>query len=349
MKRTKWLALFAVLALVLAACGDGDDAAADTTAGPTDTTAAPDTPDTTEAPDTGAMAGQGGELLILQWQAPSQVNALLSSGTKDLLAGSIVLEPLARFTPDGQIVATLAVAIPSKADGSVAADNTSITVTLRDDVVWSDGTPFTADDVVFTFEYCSDELTGCSADFSTVASVVADDDLTVTITFNDPQPYPFNDFVGYTEPIISRAQFQNCIGEGASACTDENFAPIGTGPYMVIETRPEDTVTYEYNPNYRFAAEGKPFFGTVTIKGGGDAAASARSVLEIVEARTVFAWQKEVPEPRFACLDLELLHKRWRNPRIISGSEVLLHRLLIGIDVLIHKGLHSFPEVVDLV
>ena len=294
MKKTKWLALFAVLALVLAACG-GDDGVTDTTqdGGAAVTTEAPDeAPDTTEAPDTGAMAGQGGELLILQWQAPSQVNALLSSGTKDLLAGSIVLEPLARFTPDGQIVATLAVAIPSKADGSVAEDNTSITWTLLEGVLWSDGTPFTADDVVFTFEYCSDELTGCSADFTTVASVVADDDLTVTITFVDPQPYPFNDFVGYTEPIIQRAQFQNCIGEGASACTDENFAPIGTGPYMVMETRPEDTVTYEYNPNYRFAAEGKPFFGTVTIKGGGDAEASARSVLEIGEAD--YGWNLQV-------------------------------------------------------
>ncbi len=73
MKRVKWLALFAVLALVLAACGDGDDGAVDTTegdGGAAPTTAAPDTPDTTAAPDEGTMAGQGGELLILQWQAP---------------------------------------------------------------------------------------------------------------------------------------------------------------------------------------------------------------------------------------------------------------------------------------
>ena len=295
MKRVKWLALFAVLALVLAACGDGDDGAVDTTegdGGAAATTAAPDTPDTTAAPDEGTTAGQGGELLILQWQAPSQVNALLSSGTKDLLAGSIVLEPLARFNPEGELELTLAAAIPSKEDGSIAEDNSSITWTLRDDVVWSDGEPFTADDVVFTFEYCSDELTGCSGDFTTIASVVAADDLTVTVTFIDPQPYPFNDFVGFTEPIISRHQFQDCIGEGASACTDENFAPIGTGPYMVIETRPEDTVTYEYNPLYRGVAEGKPFFGTVTIKGGGDAEASARSVLEIGEAD--YGWNLQV-------------------------------------------------------
>jgi peptide/nickel transport system substrate-binding protein len=61
---------------------------------------------------------------------------------------------------------------------------------------------------------------------------------------------------------------------------------------MVTELKPEDTVTYAYNPNFRFASEGQPFFGTVTIKGGGDAEASARSVLEIGEAD--YAWNLQV-------------------------------------------------------
>jgi peptide/nickel transport system substrate-binding protein len=68
--------------------------------------------------------------------------------------------------------------------------------------------------------------------------------------------------------------------------------PNGTGPFMVTELRPEDTVLYEYNPNYRLVDEGKPFFGTVEIKGGGDAEASARSVLEIGEAD--YAWNLQV-------------------------------------------------------
>ena len=294
MKRTKWLALFGVLALVLAACGD-DDGVTETTedGGAAPTTAAPDeAPDTTEAPDTGALAGQGGELLILQWQAPSQANGLLSNGTKDLLASSLVLEPLAEFAPDGSVVPTLAVEVPTVENGGVAADFTSITWTLKEGVLWSDGTPFTSDDVVFTWEYCADELTGCSADFSTVDTVVAGDELTVTINFIDPQAFPYTVFVSYISPVVQRAQFQDCVGEGASACTDENFAPIGTGPFMITELRPEDTVSYEYNPNYRGAAEGQPFFGTVTIKGGGDAEASARSVLEIGEAD--YAWNLQV-------------------------------------------------------
>jgi peptide/nickel transport system substrate-binding protein len=281
--------MFAAFALVLAACSPAETGSSTTegetpgtTAGPTDTTAAP-----------GGEAGQGGELLLLQWQPPSQANAYLSTGTKDLLAASLVLEPLARITPDGGIEATLAAEIPTKENGGIAEDNMSITWTLKEGLVWSDGTPVTSADLVFTYEYCADPLTGCSGAPTTIASVEAVDDLTVTITFTEPQSYPYGAFfVGFTSPVIQQAQFADCIGDAAKTCSEQNFAPIGTGPFMVTELKPEDTVTYAYNPNYRGAAEGKPFFGTVTIKGGGDAESAARSVLEIGEAD--YAWNLQV-------------------------------------------------------
>ena len=52
--------------------------------------------------------------------------------------------------------------------------------------------------MVFTYEYCSDEATGCSLDLTTVASVVAVDDRNVMITFNEPKPFPYDQFVGYS-------------------------------------------------------------------------------------------------------------------------------------------------------
>ena len=103
------------------------------------------------------MAGQGGDLLLLQWQAPSQANAYLSTGTKDLLAGSLVLEPLAEYDQNGVVVPALAAEVPTVENGGVAADFTSITWTLQEGILWSDGTPLTADDVVFSWEYCQDE------------------------------------------------------------------------------------------------------------------------------------------------------------------------------------------------
>ena len=304
MKRLKLLALLAVFALFAAACGGSDGDSSDTATDADDMTevasseadeeeAAPAEEEAAPAEEEAmaeSTAGQGGELLLLQWQAPSQANVLLSGGTKDALAASLTLEPLARFSPDGVLEPALAEFIPTAGNG-ISDDLTEITWTLKD-VMWSDGTPFTADDVVFTYEYCSDEATGCSLDLTTVANVEAIDDRNVKITFLEPKPFPYDQFVGYLNPVIQRAQFADCVGAAASSCTDENFAPVGTGPYMVTELRPEDTVTYEYNPMWRGNAQGEPFFGTVTIKGGGDAEAAARSVLEIGEAD--YAWNLQV-------------------------------------------------------
>ena len=187
---------------------------------------------------------------------------------------------------------TLVDSIPSLGNG-VSDDLTQITWTLSEGILWADGSPLTADDVVFTYEYCTDELTGCGSDgFVDVTDVVADDDLNVTITFEAPKPYPYTTFVGYQQPILQRAQMEPCIGAAAQGCSAENFAPQGTGPYMVTDFRPEDTVAYVYNPNFRGHDIGQPFFETVTIKGGGDAEASARSVLEIGEAD--YAWNLQV-------------------------------------------------------
>ena len=99
----KLVALLAALVLIAAACGgddDGDEGATEseeTTEETAEDTA--EEPAEEEAAPTGE-AGQGGNLLILQWQAVSLANSYLSSGTKDLQAGSLVLEPLAEIRPN---------------------------------------------------------------------------------------------------------------------------------------------------------------------------------------------------------------------------------------------------------
>jgi peptide/nickel transport system substrate-binding protein len=304
----KLIALLAILAMFAAACGDDDDDSG-TADGGTDTDTedtdsgdsddggsdddAADEGDDAEAPAPTSGAGEGGNLVLLQWQAPSQANSYLSSGSKDLLAGSLVLEPLAEIGPDGALVPALAAEIPTAGNGGVAADGLSVTWTLRDDVLWSDGSPFTASDVVFTFAYCSDEATGCSSDaILKTDTVEAVDDYTVLVTFKEPQPYPYELFVSYTSPILQEAQMAECIGAAAVSCSDQNFAPIGTGPFVITELVPEDFVTAVMNENYRGIPDGQPFFGSVEIQGGGDAESAARSVLEIGEAD--YAWNLQV-------------------------------------------------------
>lgn len=239
-----------------------------------------------------AERGSDGQLNIIYWQAPSTQNPYLSGGTKEVESSSLVIEPLAGFDEAGNIYPRLVEEIPTVENGGVAEDLTSITWKLKPDLKWSDGTPVTAEDAVFTWQYCTHPEGGCAqaSFFEGVENIEPVDDRTIKITFTEPKPFPYTALVGAESPLIQKAQFENCMGAKAPECTDQNFNPVGTGPFTVKEFKPNDVIVYEANPNYR--EPDKPAFGTVVFKGGGDAAAAARSVLETGEFD--YAWNLQV-------------------------------------------------------
>ena len=227
--------------------------------------------------------GTDGTVNIIYWQAPSILNPYLSGGTKDVESSSIVLEPLAGYDQDGKLFARLAAEIPTVANGGIAKDLKSITWHLKKGLKWSDGSPVTAADVVFTGKYCMDPQGGCAqlSHFEGVKSIEEVDPLTVKITFKEPQPVPYGPFVSSESPILQKKQFENCMGAKAPTCTEANFNPIGTGPFKVTQFKPNDVIQFAANPNYRVADE--PHFAKVNFKGGGSAMASARAVLQTGE------------------------------------------------------------------
>ncbi len=239
-----------------------------------------------------AERGSDGHLNLLYWQAPSILNPFLSGGIKDTEASSMILEPLARHDENGQLVAWLVDDIPTIENGGVSQDMTSITWHITPGLKWSDGSDFTAHDVVFTSEYCMHPEGGCQQEskFFDVKSVKALDDLAVQVTFEKPKPFPYGPFVGHDSPILQKAQFEGCLGADAPNCTAENFGPHGTGPFRVTDFKANDVINLEANPHYREPA--KPGFATVTLKGGGDAAGAARAVLETGEFD--YAWNLQI-------------------------------------------------------
>ncbi|MCX7234373.1 MAG: peptide ABC transporter substrate-binding protein, partial [Burkholderiales bacterium] len=129
-----------------------------------------------------------------------------------------------------------------------------------------------------------------SSTFTPVDKVVALDDHTVRITFKAAKPYPYDIFGGATTPIIQKAQFKDCLGDKAPTCSKQNFNPVGTGPFMVKDFRPNDVIQMVANPNYRDPA--KPAFATLTLNAGGDAAAAGRAVMETGEFD--YAWNLQL-------------------------------------------------------
>jgi len=244
------------------------------------------------APMAMAERGSDGTVNIIYWQAPSILNPFLSGGTKDVESASLVIEPLARYNETGEMVPFLASQIPTVANGGVSGDLTTITWKIAPGLLWSDGTALTSADVKFTAEYCMHPEGGCAqlAFFDGVENVEAVDDLTVKITFSEPKPNPYGPFVGGQSPIIQAAQFADCLGAKAPECTEANFGPIGTGPFVVDDFRPNDVIQMSANPNYRDPA--KPAFAKVNFKGGGDANGAGRSVLETGEFD--YAWNLQL-------------------------------------------------------
>lgn len=243
------------------------------------------------APDTPSARGGGGRLRLLWWQAPTLLNAHLSSGLKDIDAARVIYEPLAAFNRQGEFVPILAAEIPSLANGGLTPEGHAVTWRLKRGVVWHDGAPFTADDVIFTWEYVADPATAAvtSGSYQNILRLDKRDDYTVTMVFKTPTPFWYDAFFAGRGHILPRHLFAPYKGQN-SRNAPYNLMPVGTGPYKIVKFAPGDAALFELNPSYH--VPNRPFFDAVELKGGGDAASAARAVLQTGEYD--FAWNLQV-------------------------------------------------------
>jgi peptide/nickel transport system substrate-binding protein len=222
--------------------------------------------------------GAGGELRIIQSQAPTVLAAHSSTGSKDNYAASLTSEPLFIYLEDGSLYPLLAAEVPTVENGQISEDLTTATISLREGVTWSDGTPFTANDVVFTWQWITNPDNGSVniETWSAISKLEAVDDLTAKATFAAPQLAWFDIFTGVDQGIIYPAHAFN--NDPANKNDAFLSAPIGTGPFKVDSFAPNDAVQFSMNENYREPT--KPFFSSVSFKGGGDAVSAGRAVVQ---------------------------------------------------------------------
>jgi len=232
-----------------------------------------------------------------------------------------------------------AVEIPWLASSySVAPDGMSVDVTLRDGVTWSDGQPFTSDDVKYTIELLRDTP---SLVFATdmqewVKDVTVIDPTHFRINLNKPNPRFFHIyFVENSEihiPILPKH-----IWQGQDPATFTNFElskgwPVGTGPYTLVDASGQ-AQTFDRNDNWWGAKSGfqqlpKPL-RVIFAEPGSDSTAAARmsnnefdigpalqpGVFEAARARNpnLISWNSEGPSwgAPDACLYTLGLNTRW--------------------------------------
>jgi peptide/nickel transport system substrate-binding protein len=153
---------------------------------------------------------------------------------------------LLKVDPDSEYVGDLAT------EWSVSDDALTYTFTLREGVQFSDGSDFTAADVVFTYDTVKENQgDNENVDLTRLSAVAATDDFTVEFQLSEPYS-PFLDTVALLGIVPSDAYDSEAFN---------NF-PIGTGPWQVVQYDADQQIIVEPNAFYY---EGAPSIPRVTI------------------------------------------------------------------------------------
>lgn len=276
MKRTKTLnalalvIILALLAVVLVSCGGGEEATSTPEPVAPEPTEAPEptkAPEPTEPPPpTEPPEPEETSIVIAIPEDPPSFNGIVTDTGYEQMAMKLVLLGMAAIDPDNEVYPVLAAELPTEENGGVVIDEDEwtmdVTWKMRDDIVWADGEPITADDVIFTYEKMSDEEGGIwfdGADYTD--SVEKIDDYTFVIHYNTIYPAYLTQFGGEQIAIWPE---HYCDPEQDFVDWDCNRNPLSSGPYMLEEWVEGDHLTLVRNPNYY--EEGKPYIDKVIVR-----------------------------------------------------------------------------------
>ena len=223
--------LMVVAMLILSACGGGGAA-----------TSAPEQPGATEAavteapPATEAPTAEKKVATFIFTQEFDNLNPLYTN--QWFTAITYQLWNCYAWTYDDQNapVPVLVNELPSAENGGISEDGKTITFKLRDDLVWSDGTPITADDFIFTYEMYIDpnNTVSTQSPYDQMESVVAADPQTVVVTFTEVYaPWAATLWKGILPKHVLQPVFE---ADGNLNAAEYNRAPmVGCGPFNFAE------------------------------------------------------------------------------------------------------------------
>jgi peptide/nickel transport system substrate-binding protein len=361
MKRVRMGALFAVTAIVFAACGGGTASTAPSV-GPT--VAPPPSTGASEVPSASASAATttpkaGGTLVVA---IPSDIkwtdSALVDDASSTYVLQNI-METLVTLKPGtgSDIIGALA------KSWTISPDGLTYTFTLQTGVKFSDGTDFNAAAAKFNYDrwinipqsyidlgytYYIDTVIGHGAK-ANIASTAAPDPATFVITLKAPNsaflvtqtltPFAIASPKALADGDASAPDFKNNkYAQGGPP------AAVGTGPFVFKEWVKGDHVTLTKNPAYWNAAAGGPYLDSVTFKPITDTTATLNALqsgdvdiaqtLAPVDVPTVTSDTKlQFFDRGSACnvgvLGMNQTHKPFDNPKIRQAVAYAINRQAI--------------------
>ncbi len=206
------------------------------------------------------VAANGGEYSEALIGQPKYINPLFTSANAvDADLASLIYSGLFQFNNQQKLLPDLA------SDYSVSSDGKIYDINLRKDVKWSDGEPFSAEDILYTFETIADPEVGSPllAAFQSV-QVEKTGDYSVRFTLKDP----FAPFLSsLTVGILPQHIWAN-IPPAAVRLAKTNLQPIGSGPWKFSKLTKDSSgniqnYTLERNDGYY---KNTPYLKTLTFK-----------------------------------------------------------------------------------
>jgi peptide/nickel transport system substrate-binding protein len=210
--------------------------------------------------------GEETSIVIVIPEDPPSFNGIVTDTGYEQMAMKLVLLGMASIDPEGNVYPVLAAELPTVENGGVVVDEDAwtmdVTWKMRDDIVWADGEPVTADDVVFTWEKMSDPEGGIWSPGSDYTDGVEKiDDYTFVVHYNTVYPgYLYQ--LGGEQVAIWPEHY--CSADQDFVSWDCGRDPLSNGPYMLEEWAEGDHLTLVRNPNYY--EEGKPYIDKVIIR-----------------------------------------------------------------------------------
>ncbi len=195
-----------------------------------------------------AIAAKKDRIIVGHNQEPVQYNPLLyvNRGTENI-PEACVFDALWDMDETGQFAPNLAAEIPTEANGGVSRDGRTWKINLKKDVRWSDGQPFTALDVDFTYQTIMNPNVAVRSrsGFDLIESLTVIDEHSVEIALTKPYT-PFL-WAWQEMHIVPRHVLKD---EADINTSNFNAAPIGTGPFKFKSRTAGSHIVFERNDDY---------------------------------------------------------------------------------------------------
>lgn len=172
---------------------------------------------------------RGGSMAFARYDDSAIIDPVYADRNPDLWMINAFYETLLRNGPDGSIVPGLA------ESHAVSADGKAITLTLRSGLKFSDGSPITGEDVIFSLDRARNPDLGPWAGLlGSVENVTAEGD-TVTLALKQPDPTILSILATFNTGIMPKAAFEKAAGATDQEKAQTFFAggPVTSGPFML--------------------------------------------------------------------------------------------------------------------